>query len=112
MRQNTQVQFEAAALIGRYTRVVKHWGRVGERFGTVRDIFWKGDEPCVVLLLLPSQKQIVVPVCWTDLPPVSLRSSPQLPQLSAAGLVTMVEYCRGMKSRGRSRAPRSKTKKR
>ena len=58
----------ASPLLGRAVRIVQHHRRVGGQVGTVRDLFWKGDEPWLVIQLT-SGRRVAVAYGWTDLPP-------------------------------------------
>lgn len=95
---------QASSLIGRYVRIVKHYRRIGGRVGTVRDLFWKGNEPWVVVQLT-SGLQSAVAYGWTDLPLDQCPRPPELPTILPAGLLAMALYWRGMQAR-RSRRSR------
>src|SRR5215510_6326418 len=61
---------QVSPLIGRYIKIVKHHRQVGGRVGMVRDIFWKGQEPWLVVQLT-SGLQVAVAYGWSDLPDAS-----------------------------------------
>jgi hypothetical protein len=103
MRHKTQSSLHDQLVIGRYIRLVRNGRRLGGDLGTVRDWFWKGSEPWMVVQF-PTGRRVAVPVCWTDLAPDAYPSKKTSPQLPAAGLLNMAEYLRGLKRR-RNRKP-------
>jgi hypothetical protein len=98
MQHITPLTSQASSLIGRYVRIVKHHRRVGGRVGTVRDLFWKGNEPWVVVQLT-SGLQRAVAYGWTDLPLDQCPRPQELPEMLPAGLLAMALYWRGMRAR-------------
>ena len=109
MHQKAQVIFQERSIIGRYPRIVRHRRRIGE-FGTVKDLFWRGDEPWLVLQL-PTGIRVAVAVSWTDLPRDSCLTKKKAPELLPAGLVELAKFVQGMTSRRRPRALARKRKK-
>jgi hypothetical protein len=93
---------QASPLLGRYVTIVKHHRRSGSTVGTVRDVFWKGDEPWIVVQLT-SGRQMAVAYSWTDLPPETCPTPNTAPELLPSGLVAMATYCRGLQVRRRTR---------
>lgn len=89
---------QASSLIGRSVRIVKHHRRTGGQVGTVRDLFWKGDEPWLVIQLT-SGRRVAVAYGWTDLPPDVCPTPTIAPEILPAGLLAMATYWRSMKER-------------
>jgi hypothetical protein len=97
---------QVSPLIGRYIRIVKHHRQVGGRVGMVRDIFWKGQEPWLVVQLT-SGLQVAVAYGWSDLPDASRPHKRDTPEILPSGLLDMITYWQGMKARRRpKRAPK------
>jgi hypothetical protein len=94
----------ASSLLGRPVRIVKHHRRVGGQVGTVRDFFWKGDEPWLVIQLT-SGRRVAVAYGWTDLPPEACPTQTTAPEIVPSGLLALAIYWHGMKAR---RARRSR----
>jgi hypothetical protein len=88
----------ASPLIGRSVRIVKHHRRTGSQVGTVRDLFWKGDEPWLVIQLT-SGRRVAVAYGWTDLPPDACPTQTIAPEILPAGLLEMATYWHSMKER-------------
>ena len=88
----------ASPLIGRSVRIMKHPRRVGGQVGTVRDLFWKGDEPWLVIQLT-SGRRVAVAYGWTDLPPDACPTPTIAPEILPSGLLAMATYWQGMKTR-------------
>ena len=93
----------ASPLIGRSVRIVKHHRRVGGQVGIVRDLFWKGNEPWLVIQLT-SGRRVAVAYGWTDLPPEGCPTPTIAPEILPAGLLAMTTYWQGMKTRHRKRS--------
>src|SRR5262245_1775869 len=85
-------------LLGRSVRVMKHHCRVGGQVGTVQDLFWKGNEPWLVIQLT-SGRRAAVAYGWTDLPPDACPTPMTEPELLPSGLLEMATYWRGMPAR-------------
>src|SRR5215468_10179913 len=102
MQYITPLVTHASPLIGRYVRIVKPHRHGGGQVGTVRDLFWKGDEPWVVIQLT-SGRQRAVAYGWTDLPPDLCPRKQEHPEILPTGLLDMVTYWRGIHAR---RVPR------
>ena len=88
----------ASSLLGRSVRIVKDHRRVGGQVGTVRDLFWKGDEPWLVIQLT-SGCRVAVAYGWTDLPPDACPTQTIAPEILPAGLLAMATYWQGLKTR-------------
>jgi hypothetical protein len=88
----------ASSLLGRSVRIVKDHRRVGGQVGTVRDLFWKGDEPWLVIQLT-SGRRVAVAYGWTDLPPDACPTPTIAPEILPSGLLAMATYWQGMKRR-------------
>jgi hypothetical protein len=86
------------SLLGRSVRIVKYHRRVGGQVGTVRDLFWKGDEPWLVIHLT-SGRRVAVAYGWTDLPPDACPTQTIAPEILPSGLLAMATYWQGMKTR-------------
>jgi hypothetical protein len=109
MQQKAQILTNTPSLIGRYAKIVKHRRRIG-RFGTVKDLFWKGDEPWLVLQL-PTGIRVAVAVSWTDLPRERCLTKKKTPELLPVGLVELAKFVRPMTSQRRARNSVRKRKK-
>lgn len=88
----------ASLLLGRPVRIMKYHRRVGGQGGPVRDLFWKGDEPWLVIQLT-SGRRVAVAYGWTDLPPDARPTPTIAPEILPAGLLAMATYWQGMKAR-------------
>jgi hypothetical protein len=84
-------------LLGRVVRIVKHHRRVGGQVGTVQDLFWKGNEPWLVIQLT-SGRRAAVAYGWTDLPPEACPTQRTAPELLPSGLLEIATYWRGMQA--------------
>jgi hypothetical protein len=84
-------------LIDRAVRIVKYHRRVGGQVGIVRDLFWKGNEPWLVIQLT-SGRRVAVAYGWTDLPPEACPTQMTEPELLPSGLLEMALYWRGMQA--------------
>jgi hypothetical protein len=87
----------ASPLIDRAVRIVKYHRRVGGQVGIVRDLFWKGTEPWLVIQLT-SGHRVAVAYGWTDLPPETCPTQMTEPELLPSGLLEMAIYWRGMQA--------------
>jgi len=87
----------ASLLIDRTVRIVKCPRRVGGQVGIVRDLFWKGTEPWLVIQLT-SGRRVAVAYGWTDLPPEACPTQRTEPELLPSGLLEMAIYWRGMRA--------------
>ena len=88
----------ASSLLGRSVRIVKSHRRVGGQVGTVRDLFWKGDEPWLVIQLT-SGRRVAVAYGWTDLPSDACPTPTIAPEILPSGLLAMATYWQGMNTR-------------
>jgi hypothetical protein len=75
---------------------MKHRRRVGGEFATSIDLFWREDEPWVVLQL-PSGRRTAVPASWTDLATERFPLGKGQPEILPAGLMELARYCRGLR---------------
>src|SRR5262249_39858850 len=107
MEHNAQIADHWSSWRGQVVRIVPHGRQVGARLGMVRDGFWKGEEPWVVLQL-PSGQRIAVAAAWTDLPHQAVPAKKTSPLLHPAGLIALARYCRELKARPRRRPTPSK----
>jgi hypothetical protein len=87
-------------------RIGKHRRQVGGEFATFLDIFWREDEPWVVLQL-PNGQRTAVPASWTDLPTAGFAQTKGRAELLPAALLELARYCQRLAPRGRQR-PRPK----
>ena len=111
MRNKAPHISQGSPLIGRYVKIAKHRRRVGGRVGIVRDVFWKGEEPWLVIQLT-SGLQVAVAYDWSDLPDESRPQKQNAPEILPSGLLDMATYWRSMNTQGRpkrSRKPRQTT---
>ena len=95
----------ASPLIDRSVRIVKYHRRVGGQVGIVRDLFWKGNEPWLVIQLT-SGRRVAVAYGWTDLPPEACPTQRTEPELLPSGLLEMATYWRGMQAHRRPKHSR------
>ena len=95
MRNKTPYIGQDSPLIGRYIKIAKHRRRVGGRVGIVRDVFWKGEEPWLVVQLT-SGLQVAVAYGWSDLPDESRPHKLNVPEILPSGLLDMATYGRSM----------------
>ena len=100
-----QLITHASPLIDRAVRIVKYYRRVGGQVGIVRDLFWKGDEPWLVIQLT-SGRRVAVAYGWTDLPPDACPTLTIAPEILPSGLLAMATYWQGMKTRRRAHRSR------
>ena len=98
MQDKTPNIGQDSSLIGRYIKIVKHHRRVGGRVGIVRDVFWKGEEPWLVVQLT-SGLQAAVAYGWSDLPGESRPQKQNVSEILPSGLLDMATYWRGLKTR-------------
>jgi hypothetical protein len=96
-------------LIDRAVRIVKYHRRVGGQVGIVRDLFWKGNEPWLVIQLI-SGRRVAVAYGWTDLPPETCPTQMTEPELLPSGLLEMAIYWRGMQAHRSSRRIQTRPK--
>src|SRR5262249_11932457 len=87
-------------LLGRAVRIVKHHRRSGGQVGIVRALFWKGDEPWLVIQLT-SGRRVAVAYGWTNLPPEGCPLPTTAPEILPSGLRAMAAYWQGMQTRCR-----------
>jgi hypothetical protein len=87
----------ASPLLDRAVRIVQYHRRVGGQVGIVRDFFWKGNEPWLVIQLT-SGRRVAVAYAWTDLPPEACPTQMTEPELLPSGLLEMAIYWRGMQA--------------
>jgi hypothetical protein len=93
----TPLIIHVSPLIDRAVRIVKYPRRVGGQVGIVRDLFWKGNEPWLVIQLT-SGRRVAVAYGWTDLPPEACPTRMTEPELLPSGLLEMAIYWRGMQA--------------
>jgi hypothetical protein len=100
-------------LLGKSVIIQRHRRQAGGGFGTVRDWFWRKEEPWLVLQL-PSGSRVAVPLSWTDLPQDILATSRTTQELCPLALMELARYCRRLRGRkgrraaGKRSAPRSR----
>ena len=79
--------------------------KAGGDGGIIRDLFWKENEPWLVLQL-PSGNRTAVPVSWTDLPDEWLPATEERLEAQASALAELARYCRSLRPRTRQRKPK------
>src|SRR3990172_2104051 len=99
---------QALPSLSKHARILKHRRKVGGDCGVVRDVFWKEEEPWVVLALL-SGIRTVVPASWTDLPPEDFYS-PANVEVSAPRLAELAKLCRVLLERSNRRSVKTSRK--
>src|SRR4030067_1725510 len=87
---------QALPSLSKHVRIIKHRQKVGGGGGVRHDVFWREEEPWVVLALL-SGLRTAVPASWTDLPLEDF-SSPANVEVSAPRLAELANLCRGLPS--------------
>ena len=75
---------------------MKHRRRVGGEFATLIDLFWREDEPWVVLQL-PTGRRTAVPASWTDLATERFPSGKCQPEILPSSLLELAGYCRRLR---------------
>lgn len=108
MRNKAPHISQDSPLIGRYVKIAKHRRRVGGRVGIVRDVFWKGEEPWLVVQLT-SGLQAAVAYDWSDLPDESRPQKHSTLEILPSGLLDMATYWRSMNTRSRPKRSRNKS---
>ena len=98
---------QARLLGGQSVRILKHQTEVGGEFARVRDIFWREDEPWV-LLQLPLGSQIAVPAEWTDLAPEHLCAARDQAEIHPLALLELARFCRRVLQRRRRSGSRTR----
>jgi hypothetical protein len=68
--------------------------------GVIRDVFWKENEPWLVLPL-PSGVRTAIPMSWTDLPVEYLPTTDESLEAQASSLAELARYCRSLRRRTR-----------
>lgn len=111
MQHKAPLTSQDSHLIGRYLKIVKHHRRIGGSVGAVRDVFWKGNEPWVVVQLT-SGLQVAVAYGWTDLPPQAYPCKPEGPEILPSGLVKMAHYWHSRQAYRRTLQAQSQRKRR
>lgn len=71
---------------------MKHRHRVGGEFATSIDLFWREDEPWVVLQL-PSGRRMAVPASWTDLATEQFPSGKGKAEILPSGMLELARFC-------------------
>jgi hypothetical protein len=89
-------------------RIMKHRRRVGGEFATSIDLFWREDEPWVVLQL-SSGRRTAVPASWTDLAMERITLDKGQREILPWGLLELARYCHGLRE---SRTKHKRSKKR
>lgn len=92
--------------MGRLVKITKRRRSLGGRVGTVRDFFWRKDEPWIVVQA-PAGVRVAVPVCWTDIPQEQIPAKQESPLVDPARLLEMARYCRQLSTRAPAK-PRRK----
>jgi hypothetical protein len=92
MRQKALALLSGFRYIGRPIKINRNHGKFGGSLATLRDCFWRKEEPWGVVQL-PSGKNAAVPLASTDIPreewPVFIRS----PQIDAMRLLELAKFC-------------------
>src|SRR5262245_48495002 len=78
-------------------RITKHRRRVGSEFAILMDLFWRENEPWIVLRL-PSGQRTAIPASWTDLPSECLTTPKTGPEILPSALLTLMQYCQSLRS--------------
>src|SRR5437870_13763062 len=87
----------------KYARIVKHGRGEGARFGVVHDLFWREEEPWIVLKL-PTGVRMAVPAALTDLPAEAFSTTEGHSEIHAAMLLELARFCQDLRVRSRRRA--------
>ena len=86
--------------------MTKHRRRLGG-FGVVKDLFWKRNEPWVVVQL-PEGNRVAAAVSWTDLAQQAHLTKKNRPQLDPHGLIDLAKTVQAIKTRRRQKGKRNK----
>jgi hypothetical protein len=97
---------QALLVPGTLVKIEKHRRQVGGEFASFLDLFWREDEPWVVLQL-PDGRRTAVPASWTDLPAEGFAQTKGRAELLPSALLDLARYCQRLASRRRKR-PRPK----
>jgi hypothetical protein len=101
---------QALLSLGSAVRIGKYRRRVGGEFATWIDLFWREDEPWVVLQL-PSGRRMAVPASWTDLPAGQFARVKDQPEILPSGLLELARYCQSLRgNRGKRRRLKKRLK--
>jgi hypothetical protein len=71
---------------------------VGGEFATFVDLFWREDEPWVVLQL-PAGQRTALPASWTDLPAESFPPTTGRAEILPAALLELTRFCQRLRPR-------------
>jgi hypothetical protein len=80
---------------------------VGSEFATGIDLYWREDQPWVVLRL-PSGWKTSIPAAWTDLQVGPMITSQDRPEILPEGLLELARHCQQLRQTPR-KPRRSKT---
>jgi hypothetical protein len=105
------MQHKTQALLdpGQFVTIRKHRRKVGGEHASVHDIFWREEEPWVVLQL-PSGRRTAVPASWTDLPRELLSSTRSRAEIHPLALVELAKHCRSLRRLSRRVTSNTRTK--
>jgi hypothetical protein len=78
-------------------KIISHRREVGAAIVTLRDYFWRKEEPWGVIDL-PSGRRMAIPLAWTDIPKNKLPVLIQRPQLDARRLLEMATFCQQLQT--------------
>src|SRR4030067_2909416 len=73
--------------------IAKHGREVSGGFGLVHDVFWREDQPWVVLKL-PTGRRVTIPAALTDLPTKMFSTTEERLEIHAPMLLELAEFCR------------------
>src|SRR5262245_531790 len=91
---------------GTLVKIEKQRRQVGGEFASFLDLFWREDEPWVVLQM-PNGQRTAVPASWTDLPAECFAQTKGRAELLPSALLELARYCQRLAPRRRKR-PRPK----
>jgi hypothetical protein len=109
MRQKALARLSDFAYITQPVKIVRHRREVGATIVTLRDYFWRKEEPWGVIDL-PTGRRTAIPLAWTDIPKDKLPMLIRSPQLDALRLLEMATFCQQLPPPKRHRKRASGTK--
>jgi hypothetical protein len=97
---------QALLIPGALVKIAEHRRQVGGEFAHFLDLFWREDEPWVVLQL-PNGQRAALPASWTDLPRGCFVANKGRAELLPSALLELARYCQRLTPQ-RPKRPRPK----
>ena len=92
MGQKALALFPDFSYIGCPVKVIKQRRQAGGSIVTLRDCFWRKEDPWGVVQL-PSGKRTAIPLASTDIPKEAMPVRKKKPQVDAPRLLEMARFC-------------------